>query len=171
MLMSRFACTLVRCGAADTCTTAQGMKLQISLEGAIQPCHPAKPSESTLEDSMRTGLVCISAALLAASGTAAFAQQAAAPWFVNMKLVSGPSTCTANYTRGVREQGNVFNFLDADGKAAIWTVSTAGDGSVAPVETKGGTQRLRVTVPAGKGPRAFDVLNLGNGCAWKAEPK
>lgn len=121
---------------------------------------------------MRTGLRCFSAAaLLAVSSPTAFAQQAAAPWFVNMKLVGGPSSCTANYARGVREQGNAFNFLDAEGKATIWTVSAAGDGSVAPVETKAGTQRLRVTVPAGKGPRAFDVLNLGNGCAWKAEPK
>jgi hypothetical protein len=120
---------------------------------------------------MRTGLVGISGAALFLWAGIATAQQAAAPWFVNMKLVSGPSSCNANYTRAVQERGNAFTFLDGEGKASIWTVSTAGDGSVAPVETKGGHQRLKVTVPAGKGPRAFDVLNIGTGCLWKAEPK
>lgn len=110
------------------------------------------------------------AALSAWIGSAA-AQPAPAPWFVNMKLVSGPSSCSANYTRAVREDAKGFNFLDAEGKAIVWTVSTAADGSVAPVETKGGNQRLKVSVPAGKGPRPFDVQNLGSGCVWKAEPK
>ncbi len=120
---------------------------------------------------MRTWLIGVSAAgLIAWTGMAA-AQQAPAPWFVNMKLASGPSSCNANYTRAVREQGTAFTFLDANGKETIWTVTAAADGSVAPVETKGGSQRLKVTVPAGKGPRAFEVQNLGTGCVWKAEPK
>jgi len=120
---------------------------------------------------MRVGLIGFAAVGLVAWGEMAAAQQAPAPWFVNMKLVSGPSSCNANYARGVREQGTAFTFLDANGKETIWTVTMAADGSVAPVETKGGSQRLKVTVPAGKGPRAFDVQNLGTGCVWKAEPK
>ena len=120
---------------------------------------------------MNMRVVCGSMVVLSAFIGSATAQQAPAPWFVNLKLLSGPSNCTATFTRAVREQGNAFTFLDADAKATIWTVSMAADGSVAPVETKGGNQRLKVAVPAGKGPRAFDVQNLGSGCVWKAEPK
>ena len=120
---------------------------------------------------MRKGLICVSVIGVFAWGGSGSAQQDAAPWFVNMKLVSGPASCSADYTRAVSEQGGTFTFLNSEGKASIWTVSTGADGSVAPVETKGGNQRLKVTVPAGKGPRAFDVQNLGTGCVWKAEPK
>jgi hypothetical protein len=120
---------------------------------------------------MQMRLVWASIAGLSAWIGSAAAQQTPAPWFVNLKLLSGPSNCPANFIRAVREQGNGFTFLDAEAKSAIWTVSMAGDGSVAPVETKGGSQRLKVSVPAGKGPRPFDVQNLGSGCVWKAEPK
>lgn len=120
---------------------------------------------------MNMRVVCGSVALLSIFTASALAQQAPAPWVVNLKLLSGPSNCTATFTRAVREQGNAFTFLDADGKSTIWSVTMAADGSVAPVETRGGNQRLKVAVPAGKGPRAFDVQNLGSGCVWKAEPK
>lgn len=120
---------------------------------------------------MRMEWTGLTAAGLIAWGGMAAAQQAPAPWFVNMKLVSGPSSCSANYVRGVREQGTAFTFLDANGKEYIWSVTMAADGSVAPVETKAGNARLKVTIPAGKGARAFDVQNLGSGCVWKAEPK
>lgn len=120
---------------------------------------------------MRIEWMGVTAAVLVAWGGMAAAQQGPAPWFVNMKLASGPSSCNTNYTRGAREQGTAFTFLDANGKEAIWTVTMAADGSVAPVETKAGNARLKVTIPAGKGPRIFEVQNLGTGCVWKAEPK
>lgn len=120
---------------------------------------------------MRMEWTGLTAAGLIAWGGMAAAQPAPAPWFVNMKLTSGPSSCSTNYVRGVREQGNAFTFLDANGKETLWTATMAADGSVAPMETKAGNARLKVTIPAGKGPRAFDVQNLGSGCVWKAEPK
>jgi hypothetical protein len=120
---------------------------------------------------MRVGLFGVSIVLLFTSAGVATGQQPAAPWFVTLKLVSGPASCIQSMTRAVREEGSTFTFLDDKGQSSIWTVAVAGDGSVAPVETKGGNQRLKVTVPAGKGPRAFEVMNLGNGCVWKAEPR
>ena len=94
-------------------------------------------------------------------------------WPVSMGLESGNTTYCYSFQGAVSEDDGKFS-LRSVGFGKLWSLPTAGDGSVIG-ETKAGLLTNtansgihKVSVPAGKGPRNFEVENLTWGCRWTA---
>ena len=115
-------------------------------------------------------VLCLAGGLLGVSAQA----QAPGHWRVYLGLVSGPiGYCTGAAHLWVRETNGKFSLFDARNKAESWTLPMAADGSIAAAETRDDLNRrpVRVTVPAGSGPRPFDILDLNQACRYRMEPR
>ena len=93
-------------------------------------------------------------------------------WRVMMKLISGTgSFCNYGNVNTVREGNGKFRLMNREGATEVWAIAQAADGSVSgETRSHGANRPLRVTVPAGTSPRAFDVLDLQQVCRMVFEP-
>ncbi|MCX7361586.1 MAG: hypothetical protein NTV97_06915 [Alphaproteobacteria bacterium] len=119
----------------------------------------------------RLAALCVAGCLLGASAQA----QAPGQWRVYMSLQGGPATfCQDVAHLWVRESDGKFRLFDARNKFEGWSLPMAPDGSIKAVEVRDGlrgNKQVRVTIPAGTGPRSFDVLELGYACRYHFEPR
>ena len=99
--------------------------------------------------------------------------QAPTQWRVRQQLTQGPTNhCSSVRDLWVREDGGLFRLFDGENRHEAWAMPMAADGSIAEVEVLNKLNRhiLRVTVPAGRGPRKFLILDTRDACRWEHLP-
>lgn len=110
--------------------------------------------------------------LVALLGAQAYAQPAERSWRVYLKIISGQNNwCIFGGHFWAREGDGKFKMFNPENRVELWSLPMAADGSVAG-ETKfpGSNRPIRVTIPAGSNPRAFDILDLSMACRYRMEP-
>lgn len=96
-------------------------------------------------------------------------------WPVYLALESGSSgVCIDTANLWVGEGAGKFSLYVSKSFAA-WTLPMAADGSIAAAETLDQStpsfrRHIRVTVPAGSGPRAFEILDMTFACRYRLKP-
>jgi len=99
----------------------------------------------------------------------------AAEWRATFTTVAGNiSTCpqSSGFKYWVLEEGNTLVVTNPTKRTRHLTIQLQPDGSAAgdfPLQFQR-TEQVRVKVPAGSGPRAFEYLMLANACTIRIDP-
>jgi hypothetical protein len=123
-----------------------------------------------MEGGMRIPMLMFLAAVLVPAG--GWAQ--AAGWRLTMQLVSGSPACDEGDRGSVSIARGTLSFFHQGEPFARWTVPLAADGS-AQARAKALSDKLhldyvRVTVPAGTGPREIAMLTEESACRYRLIP-
>ena len=93
-------------------------------------------------------------------------------WEIQLKLVSGTAPpCVPTAKLAVREGDGKFTLFSPTQNFELWSLPMAADGSVAG-ETVNAFNKapVKVSVPAGTAPRAFEVLDKSTMCGYRWDP-